>query len=201
VLVARSGRGAIEFRPEPEGLGERLAGLATGSVLRLAIQFREPPWGAIEDLPKGRSLDRMSFLHTRGSVFNVFWSAYPMRVPLAVGWCGGPPAAELSRLGPARIREVAITTLARHLGLSRARIASKIERTWYRDWNRDPFSRGAYTYAVIGGANAAEALARPVQGTLFFAGEHTIANSGTVEGAISSGFRAAKQVERALGRG
>lgn len=45
--------------------------------------------------------------------------------------------------------------------------------------------------------------ARPVEGTLFFAGEAAGAEgrNGTVEGALASGLRAAKQVASALARG
>ncbi|MEP6993186.1 MAG: FAD-dependent oxidoreductase [Acidobacteriota bacterium] len=42
-------------------------------------------------------------------------------------------------------------------------------------------------------------MARPVAGTLFFAGEATNAEqSGTVAGAIASGRRAARQLLRAM---
>jgi monoamine oxidase len=45
-------------------------------------------------------------------------------------------------------------------------------------------------------------LARPVEGTIFFAGEHTEAEeTGTVSGAIASGRRAARQVQAALESG
>jgi monoamine oxidase len=45
--------------------------------------------------------------------------------------------------------------------------------------------------------DAPKQLTRPVESTLFFAGEATdTENSGTVEGAIASGYRAAKQCLR-----
>jgi monoamine oxidase len=45
-------------------------------------------------------------------------------------------------------------------------------------------------------------LAKPIQGTLFLAGEATDAEgrTGTVEGAIATGVRAAGQVKRAAKR-
>jgi len=57
-------------------------------------------------------------------------------------------------------------------------------------------------YQVVGEAEAASALARPVGGRLFFAGEATDTEgaTGTVHGAIASGRRAARQVKRALNR-
>ena len=74
--------------------------------------------------------------------------------------------------------------------------------TWIRthDWDADPHARGAYSYARVGGSQAAKTLARPVEGTLFFAGEatDTEGRTGTVEGALATGLRAARQVETAL---
>jgi monoamine oxidase len=68
--------------------------------------------------------------------------------------------------------------------------------TWTHDWQRDPFSRGAYSYAAVGGRAAHRALGRPVESTLFFAGEATSSDqTGTVAGAIESGRRAAKEIE------
>jgi monoamine oxidase len=74
-----------------------------------------------------------------------------------------------------------------------------LERAYMHDWQADPFARGAYSYVVAGGASARKALAAPVQGTLFFAGEaaDTQGESGTVAGALQSGMRAARQVRGA----
>ena len=62
------------------------------------------------------------------------------------------------------------------------------------DWKTEPLSRGAYSYAAVGGAKAWQGLARPVNGMLFFAGEATHGGmSGTVAGAIASGRRAGRE--------
>jgi monoamine oxidase len=64
------------------------------------------------------------------------------------------------------------------------------------DWQTDRHSLGAYTYVPKGALHASEELSVPVEGTLFFAGEHTdiTGHWGTVHGALRSGYRAAKQV-------
>jgi monoamine oxidase len=50
-----------------------------------------------------------------------------------------------------------------------------------------------------GSAGASEALAESVAGTLFFAGEATAgARAGTVDGALMTGERAARQVLASL---
>jgi hypothetical protein len=87
-------------------------------------------------------------------------------------------------------------------GAATVRLKRLLRGSWYHDWNRDPYAQGAYSYQVVGGGDATSALARPVGGRLFFAGEATDTEgaTGTVHGAISSGRRAARQVKRALNR-
>jgi monoamine oxidase len=63
------------------------------------------------------------------------------------------------------------------------------------DWQADPYARGGYSYVKVGGTGAREALAAPLEETLYFAGEATdTEGSGTVGGALASGIRAAKEV-------
>ena len=66
----------------------------------------------------------------------------------------------------------------------------------FHNWSRDPWTLGAYSYVAVGGLGAQAALAEPVEGVLFFAGEATDADgeAGTVAGAIMSGVRAAREV-------
>ena len=81
----------------------------------------------------------------------------------------------------------------------RRRIDDLLTGTCTHDWQSDPFSRGAYSYAAVGGSTAHARLAAPVDGTLFFAGEATSGDeTGTVAGAIDSGRRAAREVLRGL---
>ena len=181
--------GGCRFDPEPPGFRKTLSQLAMGCVTRLAVRFRELPW-------QGRGLDRLGYLHLKGGPFNVWWTVYPLRFPLAVAWSGGPPSADLAGKKPEDVASAAFRDLAESLGISRRRIESRVEDFWLHDWNGDPFSRGAYSYARVGGSNAAKNLAKPVDGTLFFAGEATgtEGRTGTVEGAIATGLRAARQI-------
>jgi len=186
--------GGIRFRPDPPRLRKTLGLVAMGPVVRLVLRFRELPWADREEL------HQMSFLHIGEGGFHVWWTAYPLRLPVLVAWSGGPPAAELARKGYEGIRSAALRDLSGHLGISRRRLDSLLEGAWMHDWDDDPFSRGAYSYVRVGGAEAAKALSRPVEGTLFFAGEATDegGSTGTVEGALVTGLRAARQVARAL---
>jgi polyamine oxidase len=63
-------------------------------------------------------------------------------------------------------------------------------------WASDPFSLGAYTHlAPESDPSDIDVLARPVEGRLLFAGEHTQkARMGYADGAMSSGVREAKRL-------
>ena len=72
--------------------------------------------------------------------------------------------------------------------------------SWLHNWERDPFSRGAYSYMAVGGNESPAKLARPIKRTIYFAGEASDSEgrTGTVHGALATGARAAKQLLRAL---
>jgi hypothetical protein len=62
-------------------------------------------------------------------------------------------------------------TLAKLLGMT-GRAIETCPAVHLHDWNGDPYSRGAYSYVTVDGPSAPVVLARPVRGTIFFAGEH-----------------------------
>lgn len=67
------------------------------------------------------------------------------------------------------------------------------------NWHADPFARGSTSFIPVGGSSAARrALAESIDDRLFFAGEATATTMpNTLEGARSSGVRAAGEVVRA----
>jgi len=71
------------------------------------------------------------------------------------------------------------------------------------DWGADPWARGAYTVPVTGVDEASRRWAEPVDGVLFFAGEATAERGmrGLVQGAITSGVRAARHLLDRLDHG
>jgi len=190
----------VRFDPDPPTVRKAYRALASGSVVRLVFAFHEPPWSGAKKLKDPHALDHASFLHLRGAPFPVWWTAWPLRVPVLVAWCGGERAAALAGAPRDAIASAALESLADRLGVTARKMKSRLLAAWTHDWDSDPHARGAYSYARVGGKDAAETLARPVQGTLFFAGEATDTGgyTGTVEGALASGQRAAKQVLKAL---
>jgi monoamine oxidase len=195
--------GAVAITPDPPAFRRALGDLATGSVVRLVLSFSEAFWTERElrGVPENGSLACMHFLHALHAPIPIWWTSFPVRAPVLTGWVGGPKAAMLAREGPEAILAIALDTLATHLGVRPRTVAGLVTGFWMHDWLEDPFSRGAYSYPVVGGSEAAKALSRPIQGTLFFAGEaiDSEMRSGTVHGAIGSGRRAARMAIRALG--
>lgn len=206
VLKAAPGEtGAIEFEPDLRDKRAALERLAMGSVVRVAFRFSERFWAA-EWFAKHagtQETDTLSFLHTNDEHFPTWWTAYPILEPVMIGWNGGPKARAILQLASEEIEALAIESLSNQLGVSARRLRGFVEDASMHDWDHDPFSRGAYSYQTVGGADAPAALARPLRGTLFFAGEAAAhdGRTGTVHGAIATGQRAADEVRRSLTTG
>jgi monoamine oxidase len=194
--------GAIEFDPELKPKREALDHLEMGSVVRIVLRLSERFW-ASEWFAKqtGRQdLDTLSFLHTSDEQFPIWWTSYPVTEPILVGWHGGPGAGRLSQLASEELEDAAVESLSRQLGVSSRKMRGMVEGAWTHDWEHDPFARGVYSYQTVGGVDAPSVLARPLRSTLFFAGEASSAEgeTGTVHGALETGYRAADEVERSL---
>jgi monoamine oxidase len=194
------GRGALAIAPEVPSMREAAACGAMGHVQRIVLLLDRP---LVESLPerRQRQLSGLSVLQATGLAVPVWWTSYPLRSRLVVGWAGGPSALALER-SSTPLRENAISSLASAFGLDRRRIARQVEKSFTHDWSSDPYARGGYSYPVVGGSDVAKRLSRPIRGTLFIAGEAADEEerNGTVPGAIASGYRAAEQAKKAIGR-
>jgi monoamine oxidase len=181
----------VRFVPALTGKQEALAGLATGPVIKLVLQFREPFW---EEIDAGRYADA-AFFHTPRAAFPTFWTTLPVRAPLLTAWAAGPAAAALAGVNEGELVRTALDCL-RALFAGHERRLAHFQGAYVHDWQADPFACGAYSYVVAGGGDARELLAQPLDDTLFFAGEaaETGGESGTVAGALASAERAVEQV-------
>ncbi len=178
--------GMIRFDPSIPALEEICRRLHTGHVAKLLLRFHEPFW---KDRLSG------SFVHAPGAPFPTWWTMAPSEAPVLVAWTGGPGTPELNRHSMRDQVSLAVETLAEILGTSRSALEQQLVSSHHHDWSSDPWSRGAYSYPGVGGTEARKLLLNPIEETLFFAGEALSADySGTVEGALETGRRAAEQV-------
>jgi monoamine oxidase len=197
VLAApRRSKNHLLLDPDPPRVRRAIEGVGMGTVARLNCWFDAFPWATQLQEQTGNA----SFLEPGSPTFRIWWTSHPLRWPLAVAWSGGPRARQLSSHGQRTLVAAAVDELGQALRMRRASVAQHLLGAWSHDWQRDPYSRGAYSYARVGGAGANRSLARPVEDTLFFAGEATAASghTGTVEGALASGERVARDAFRAL---
>ena len=182
VLKARS----IAFRPEPSRIFSAADRMEQGSVRRLVLVFHTPFWKA--------KMPAMRFLFAPGTTPAVYWTQHPRETPMLVGWVGGPKADAVSNAE--EFRAQALRSLERIFSLTPQSLDAEL-RNWYlHDWQSDPYTLGAYSYAPVGAVDCSAEMANPIDNTLFFAGEHTdiTGHWGTVHGALRSGLRAAQQL-------
>ena len=178
VLQARS----VTFAPQLSMKQAALSRLASGPVIRVAMRFKQPFWQ--ERVPG------VAFFHAPRAPFPTFWTPLPMHAPLLTAWAGGPKAAALSGASRRQLVQQALASVRSALGR-----VPPVQQVLVQDWQADPHSRGGYSYVIVGGQGAREQLRKPLEKTLFFAGEATdTEEAGTVAGALRSGVRAAREV-------
>lgn len=120
----------------------------------------------------------------------------PFGRPLIEGYFGGAFARRLEEEGEGAMAQFAIDELVAILGAEwRERLLPIVATAWFKD----ALARGSYSYARVGHADARAALASPVDGRLFFAGEATsLADFSTAHGAYRTGVAAAEEAATVL---
>jgi len=196
--------GELRFDPALPAKQRALAGIETGQVFKIVLRFREAFWEKPEFLKerRGKAVANgrgLSILHAHGVEVPTWWTTLPVRSPVLVGYVGAVAAEQLLSEEPPSRLERSLVALSDVFAVARRELEELLDASASHDWRADPFARGAYSYIAVGGTGAPRALGRPVDGTLFFAGEATDgAQIGTVSGALASGRRAAREVLRVL---
>ena len=193
---------AVRFIPEITEKTAAIKSLRMGDVLKINLIFKEAFWEQLElNSKQGRqSLMDFSFIHDTNEKLPTWWTQLPVRTSMLVGWTGGPSAEQLTKYDDQTIKQVAMDSLSAILKVPKSRIEQYLQTSCFHNWSHDPFTHGAYSYAAVGGYHAPAGLARPVEDTLFFAGEATSTDGhiGTVHGAIETGLRAGREVVESL---
>jgi monoamine oxidase len=214
--------GRVEFHPLPGEILDVARRLAMGAVRRVTLVFDACLWSGSdiagfehEGHEGGEHEDRghegdgnpgpaLSFLFAPAHAFPTWWTAAPELLPTLTGWVAGPRALDFDARAvigsdSPQFPKESLDMLAAALGRQATELRARLLSWHTHDWQADPFALGAYSYAPAGALEASARLTAPIEGTLFFAGEHTDTEGhwGTVHGALSSGVRAAAQILRA----
>jgi monoamine oxidase len=196
--------GAVRFTPAPAHILEDANLMVMGQVCRINLLFRSRWWAEIASR-QHEALQQLSFLlpterpSTGEPHFHVFWTGFPSLDPVLTAWSGGPAGDRFGGMDDHQIAHIACGDLARIFGLTQDQVLDQLVSHHSHDWRHDPFAMGTYSWVPVGAVDASERMSKPVENTLFFAGEHTDTTGhwGTVHGALRSGLRAARQVLQA----
>jgi monoamine oxidase len=187
----REQTGALLPEPVPLGWRSALECLEMGAAQHIVLRFESAWW-----IRPGRRAP--VFMHGRGERVPVWWTSSPPKAPFLTGWAGGPRAASLAGYPLERLIPLALQSAASIFGVPAQKLAEDLRAAYSYDWSTDPYARGGYSYGGVGAAEARQLLRRPVEKTLFLAGE-ALAEEGrnaTVPGALTSGLRSAEAALR-----
>jgi monoamine oxidase len=172
----------IRFHPPLPAKVAAARGLPLGLADKVTLALDEP-----EALPIEGNL-RAATMRTEMGTYHL----RPFGQPCIEGFFGGRFARSLEDAGDGALAAAGIDEIVSILGNDFRR---KLKPLAESRWAHDPFARGSYSHALPGHAGDREALAAPVDGRLFFAGEATSPEFfSTAHGARDSGERAAEEV-------
>jgi len=195
-IVAVPPQLAAEIRFEPRLPHARVTALSSvpmGAVTKVSAVYSRPFWR--ENGLSGKAVT------ARGPLTAVFDNSAPGAdaAGVLVGFVPGARSRDLAGRPAAERRSAVLDTLARLFGPQAGRPDAYVEK----DWGADPWSRGGYFGLPRVGAMArtARVLGEP-SGLVHWAGSETVLKDyGGMEGAVSSGERAAAEVLAALAAG
>jgi monoamine oxidase len=180
----------LRFTPAlPAAKVEAALGLPMGHVVKLLFRLDgPPPWPVEPDrqVIGDPNRERTAIYHLQ-----------PLGRPLVEAYWGGRLALDLERAGTPALAAFALDELAALFGPA---VRDRLVPARASAWTTEPWSQGAYTYALPGTADARQVLAEPLDGRLFFAGEACSRGAfSTAHGAFQTGVAAAAAVATALG--
>lgn len=184
---------AIDFAPSLPEKVKAAHSMGYGTVIKVMLSFKTAFWEQADmEQRTGQSIKSLGFLFTDAPI-PTWWTQQPSHNPLLTGWLAGPPAEAYLQKDDEGLLDLGIDSLAYIFSVSRDFLHEQLSGWQTANWSKDPFSKGAYSYATVNDAKAIETLSAPVNNTLFFAGEAlgTGSNKSTVEAALSSGINAA----------
>ena len=179
----------VAFEPPlPAAKREAIEHLRMGALAKVVLHYDAPFWPT-EQYVFGLHGDAVD---SRPTVVINLWKTHQR--PSLVLLAGGSLARCIEGWDDDKVREWSRATLHEVFGVEPPKPA-RVETT---KWSRDPFSLGAYSFVGVGSTpNDIEALAEPLNGRLFFAGEATYRHHWAgAHGAYASGLREAARLTR-----
>jgi monoamine oxidase len=176
----------IEFYPDlPLDKKNAMNSLDMGVLNKCYLKFSEVFWP--------NDMDWLTYVPQRHGEW-VEWVSFKKAVdfPVLLGFNAAQQGKKIEAWTDQQIVDSAMTTLKQIYGKQIPEpIGYQITR-----WSSDPFAMGSYSYNPVGAKiGVRNTLAKPIAGTLFFAGEATSEDYfATTHGAYLSGIRVANEI-------
>jgi monoamine oxidase len=187
-------RETIRFDPALPQIHQAATRLGFGNVIKVVLHFKTAFW---EDTARtgGTQLNNLCFLFTE-QVFPTWWRGEPSGGPSLTGWLAGSFADPYLDHKDNELIQLAHHSLMRIFNMCEEDFQQNVLHSFVVNWHKDPYSLGAYSYAVPGDAAARDHIRQGVEETIFFAGEalYTGPLLGTVEAALASGAEMAQRM-------
>lgn len=185
-------RQAIQFYPPLTAYEIAFQQLEMGGVVKFLVEFHEPVWEKGDS--SFRQLSDMNFLFSDAFV-PTWWTQKPASFPLLTGWLAGPVISRFQKDEGELLKE-GYKTLAYLLDVSHDKLEKEVRHCKVINWATDAFSLGAYAYKTLRTSAALKTISKPVEDTVFFAGEglYDGPEMGTVEAALASGMKVARRM-------
>ncbi|MDB5018746.1 MAG: puo 1 [Mucilaginibacter sp.] len=189
-------KGAISFIPAIHKQEKALQAMGFGAIIKILLEFDKSFWvDKPGKEPTGTSLKNMAFLFSEEEI-PTWWTQEPQHSSVLTGWLGGMAAAAKTDITNEEILQQSLQSLSNIFKLDPDELKDKLVSYNIANWTNEPFTRGSYAYDTITAPALRKLLNKPVNKTLYFAGEYLYEGPamGTVEAALTSGLDAAKRM-------
>ena len=188
---------ALHFEPPLNQHRSALQQLEMGEVIKFLFEFKTAFWEK-ENINVHRHMPGLNFLFSDAFV-PTWWTQKPSEMPLLTGWLAGPVLRKI-RLDDGYLLDEATRSLTYLFGCTQEYLQNELRFSKVVNWSKDEFSRGAYAYKTLQTAAALKTFYKPVDHTIFFAGEalYDGPEMGTVEAALASGRDVAEEILKRL---
>lgn len=155
-------------------------------ITRTYLEFRNRVWQ--QSGLDGNGFTDLNVQNTYSPTIN-----QPSQSGILVSYTGGQRALDLGEMTERDRRQLVL----RRMGDLFGGLNNQFESSVSQIWHKDEWARGGFTYFEPGQMTTLLPIAQRPEGRIHFAGEHTSAWHGWMNGALESGNRAADEVNNA----
>jgi monoamine oxidase len=192
-LTGEQNEAGISFEPSLPVINDAAKQIGYGGVIKIILEFTHAFWETGD-----KKVDGLFFLFSEEKI-PTWWTQLPDKTPILTGWLAGPKSNIVAKEDDDSILHQALLSLSNIFEIDIKTLQQNLKGSHVHNWNKDPFSMGAYSYNSITTVAAKKILSTPISNTLFFAGEALDKNfSATVDAALQSGKDVAEKVLKIL---